>query len=92
MVTGVAGRRGSKPEIRYWIQDHGLKRHAEPGLRAEKDQVHAFQKWALAMATIALGLAILATSLWSVIDLPYYYSRLWPTIEAFFERWLQTEM
>jgi hypothetical protein len=81
MVTGVAEPEGSKPVIRYWIQDQGLKGRAEPGSQA----VHALQKWASAMAAIVLGLAILATfGKLDVKDLPDYYSRLW--------RWLQTEM
>jgi len=91
VVTGVAEREGSKPVIRYWIQDHGLKGCAEPGPRAEKYPAHAFQKWAVAMTIVALGLALAASWKWNVIDLPYYYSRVWPTIEAFFN-WLQMEM
>jgi hypothetical protein len=54
---------------------------------AERYQVHALQKsksrWASAMAAIILSLAILATT-WKW-NLPYYYSRLWPTIKGFFQ-------
>lgn len=86
MVTGVAEREGSKPAIRYWVQDQGLKRRAEPGPRAERYQVHALQKSASVMAAIVLALAILAIS-WelNIIDLPYCYSRVRATINTFFQ-------
>ena len=66
---------------------------AEPGTRAERDQVrtdsdHALRKWATAMALVILGLAILAASWkWNSVDLPYYYSRLWHEIKPFFRHW-----
>jgi hypothetical protein len=34
-VTGVA-ERGSETVIRYWIQDRGLKKRAEPGQQVAK--------------------------------------------------------
>jgi hypothetical protein len=96
VVTGIAERDGSKPVICYWIQVEGLKRsarRAEPGARAEKYQLCI---WVSAMVAIVLGLAIFAAS-WKpnanyAIDMPDYYSRLWPTVKPLFERWLQAEM